>query len=279
MEKNKSSLLCIVALLCSTLLSSQTINNKGNLFLYWGYNRSSYTKSDIHFNGLDYDVTFYGVVAKDRPSPLGLTYLDITTLYVPQYNFRMGYYLNDHWSLSFGNDHMKYVVQQNQTVNMSGYIHCTSAPQYNGQYLHNMVMLKADLLIFDHTNGLNVLSLDVNYYQALYKKRKVRVDAVLGLGGCFVVTKSNVMMLNIGQDNRFHLSGYTAIGDAGFRAYNGKHLFLTAETKCGYVTLPDVLVNGSDPMRTSHNFGYIEYYGALGYRYDLLHKIIKYKAS
>lgn len=259
-------------------LEAQSLNNKGNLFVYWGYNRSQYTKSDIHFNGQDYDVTFYGVVAKDRPSPMGITYLDVTQLSVPQYNFRMGYYLNDRWSVSFGNDHMKYVVQQYQHINMSGYIQTNTAPQYNGGYVHKDMELKEDLLIFDHTNGLNVLSLDINYYQPLYQKRKLRFDATVGLGGCFVVTKSNVKMLNVGQDNRFHLAGYTAMFDGGVRCYYGKHLFLTAESKLGYVTLPDVLVNGSDPMRASHNFGYIEYYAALGYRYALLSKIRKKKA-
>ena len=26
---------------------------------------------------------------------------------IPQYNFRLGYYLNDHWNVSLGIDHMK----------------------------------------------------------------------------------------------------------------------------------------------------------------------------
>lgn len=272
-------LTCVIIVLLpkALVLNAQDMTNKGNLFVYWGYNRSCYTKSDIHFNGQEYDVTFYGVVAKDRPSPLSINYLNITQLSVPQYNFRMGYYLNNRWSLSFGNDHMKYVVQQRQHTEMSGYIQSSSEPKYNGSYLHKDVILDEDLLIFDHTNGLNVLSLDVNYYQPLLQKRKLKIEATIGLGGCFVVTKSNVKMLNIGQDNRFHLSGYTALGNFGLRTYYGKHFFFTAETKGGYVTLPDVLVNGNEPMRASHNFGYLEYYGAVGYRYALLNKIRKIK--
>jgi hypothetical protein len=34
---------------------------------------------------------------------------------IPQTNFRMGYFISDHYSLA-GVDHMKYVLTQNQTV-------------------------------------------------------------------------------------------------------------------------------------------------------------------
>ena len=36
-------------------------------YVYWGYNRSFFTNSDIHFHGNGYDITVYNVVAKDRP--------------------------------------------------------------------------------------------------------------------------------------------------------------------------------------------------------------------
>ena len=47
---------------------------KGNFFFYWGYNRSAYTNSDIHFWGDGYDFTITAVRAKDEPTTTFKTY-------------------------------------------------------------------------------------------------------------------------------------------------------------------------------------------------------------
>jgi hypothetical protein len=54
----------------------QPYSRKGQGFVYWGYNRSTYTKSDITFIGQGYNFTLHDVVAKDAPSPLGREYYD-----------------------------------------------------------------------------------------------------------------------------------------------------------------------------------------------------------
>jgi hypothetical protein len=38
---------------------------------------------------------------------------------IPQTNFRIGYFINDHYSIALGVDHMKYVAQ-NQVANITG---------------------------------------------------------------------------------------------------------------------------------------------------------------
>lgn len=51
-------------------------NFKGRLYIYWGWNRAMYTKSEIHFTGNNYDFTLHKVIAKDRQSPIeARTYL------------------------------------------------------------------------------------------------------------------------------------------------------------------------------------------------------------
>ena len=32
-------------------------SNKGKIFVYWGWNQSAYTQSDIHFKGDEYNFT------------------------------------------------------------------------------------------------------------------------------------------------------------------------------------------------------------------------------
>jgi hypothetical protein len=38
---------------------------------------------------------------------------------IPQTNFRIGYFINDHY-IALGVDHMKYVMAQNQVANITG---------------------------------------------------------------------------------------------------------------------------------------------------------------
>jgi hypothetical protein len=71
----------------------QPYSRKGQGFVYWGYNRSTYTKSDITFIGQGYNFTLHDVVAKDAPSPLGREYYDPALFSIPQFNIRGGYFL------------------------------------------------------------------------------------------------------------------------------------------------------------------------------------------
>jgi hypothetical protein len=51
---------------------------------------------------------------------------------IPQTNFRIGYFINDHYSIALGVDHMKYVMAQNQVANITGNIN-TGTP-FDGVY-------------------------------------------------------------------------------------------------------------------------------------------------
>ena len=77
---------------------AQETGLKGNVNLFWGWNRGWFTDSDIHFTGENYDFILYDVQANDRQSPIGFDpYLNPVKLTVPQTNFRVGYFLSDHY--------------------------------------------------------------------------------------------------------------------------------------------------------------------------------------
>src|SRR5688572_6486938 len=83
---------------------------QNTMYFYWGYNRSIYTKSDINFQGPGYNFIAEDVMASDRPTRDFGTYVNLTSFTVPQFNIRVGYYYVDHWDISIGYDHMKYVM-------------------------------------------------------------------------------------------------------------------------------------------------------------------------
>src|SRR5690606_34220025 len=99
------------------------VSKKGKMFISWGWNRANYSRSDIHFKGRDYNFTLKKVTATDKPTGFDpAIHFNPLKLTIPQTNFKMGYFLNDHYSISFAFDHMKYVMQQDQRVKMSGTI-------------------------------------------------------------------------------------------------------------------------------------------------------------
>jgi hypothetical protein len=247
-------------------------NNKHKIYLYWGYNRERFSTSTIQFKGPEYDMTFHNLKAKDRPSPLSTIYLNPTKMSIPQYNIRIGYYITDRMSISFGSDHMKYVVIQNQQTSLSGNIHTTENTQYNGIYNNKPIKLSDDLVRFEHTDGLNVATLEVDYAIPLIKENKFALQTLAGIGGAWVICRSDVAIFNNSINNRFHLSGKAIVGKAGFRAHFGKHFFATTETKVGCINLPDVLIHNDEPKRANHRFTFQEMYVAIGIKYNLRKK-------
>ena len=74
---------------------------KGKYYFYWGWNRGSYTNSDIHFKGTNYNFTLNNVVASDKQSKFNLnTYLNPIYATIPQFDARFGYNISEHYSVS-----------------------------------------------------------------------------------------------------------------------------------------------------------------------------------
>ncbi|MFN8322729.1 MAG: hypothetical protein U0T74_08740 [Chitinophagales bacterium] len=244
-------------------------SNKGSLYIQWGYNREYFSRSSIHFKGADYDLTFYNITAHDRPSKFTFnTYFNPVNISIPQYCFRAGYFVTGRLHFSLGIDHLKYVMDANQRAVLSGVINPAVSAKYGGSYLHDTVVVSSDLLRFEHTNGLNLVSLDVGYLLPclnIYKK-KVWLKWNFGLGGFFVITKTDVTILNDRTDNKFHLSGYCIAAHTGPRFEFWKWGFVGFEVKGGYIGLPDVLIHNEQPIRANHDFGFFEYYGLVGFQ-------------
>ena len=161
-------LILSILLLLITLPSfsqEENTNQKNTFYFYWGYNRSTYSKSNIHFKGDEYDFTIKGVRAKDRQSEFALKFLDPTKLSIPQYNYRLGYYINNDWILSLGWDHMKYVMVSEQDVTIDGNINSDYNEVYGGEYNDKAFAIDQSFLRLEHTDGLNYISpqLDRNF--------------------------------------------------------------------------------------------------------------------
>lgn len=240
------------------------------LYCYWGYNRAFFSLSDITFHGPGYRFTIYDVSARDRPSKLTANnYLNPVNITVPQYNGRLGFYIKHNVHLTLGIDHMKYVMVQNQTVKMSGIIDNSVSDTHAGVYYQQDKQLTTDFLRFEHTNGLNLVSVDGEYLLPIYHTRKdiLHIGWNFGIGGLFVITKTEVHLMGFGLDNRFHLSGLCFAAKTGPRIDLWRYFFIAFEVKGGYMDLPWVPIMNEAPDRASHHFSFLEYYGVVGLSY------------
>jgi hypothetical protein len=234
--------------------------NKGKLYVFWGWNRGWYSKSDIHFTGDNYDFTLNDVVAKDRQSPFspGL-YFSPSTVTIPQTNFRVGYFINDKYDISIAVDHMKYVMVQNQPVEITGNINDETS--YDGSYTAEDIALTQDFLIFEHTDGLNYLNAEItrnddvlDLLNLQVNKDKFQLDFLVGAGLGALMPKSNVTLWNNQRHDDFHFAGYGISAKTGLNATFFKHFFIRSEYKIGFINMPDIRTSPNPSDKASQHF-------------------------
>lgn len=235
-------------------LTTQNSNRKGQFFVYWGWNRAWYTNSDIHFTGANYDFTLQNVVAKDRQSPFNFeTYFKPVSMTIPQYNVRIGYFLKDNYSISFGTDHMKYVAQQNQIVKIDGKI-ANSGTVYDKTYTNEDITIKKGFLEFEHTDGLNYFNVDVRRYHDILNLKKINISFNEGIGLGGLLPRTDATLLAYQRNDEFHLAGYGASILASLNATFYKYFFIQAELKGGYINMPDIRTTMSEVDNAKQHF-------------------------
>ena len=238
---------------CQDILDSPK-GNKGDFYLYYGWNASSYSNSDISFNGEGYDFTLFDVVALDRPSKFrfGL-YFNPKTFTIPQYNFRVGYYITNRISLSIGVDHMKYVVTNGQSVNITGSTKdLNSTETFN--YGNEPIVIDNDFLQFEHTDGLNYVNTDVRLSQDLFAIGNVTFVGDIGGGIGFLLPRTNTQILGRERHDDFHLSGFGINGLAAMDIKFYDRFFIKTEIKGGYINMPDIRTTSDSIDRASQSF-------------------------
>jgi hypothetical protein len=245
-----------------------------HLYGGWGWNRASYTMSDIHFTGDNYDFKLLQVKAKDRQTTFSPeVYFGLKTITIPQTNFRFGYFLNEHWVISAGVDHMKYVMTKNQTVNFEGAINDTS---YNHLIAGDQIKLDENFLRYEHTDGLNYIHAEVEYFQGLLGWRKIQVNGYTGAGLGAMFPKSNVTLMHYPRHDDFHFSGYGLSAKVGIELLCWKYFFIRFDYKTGFINMPDILTrDGEVSDRASQHFFFAQRSGMFGFNLPIHSKEVK----
>lgn len=247
--------------------SNKPLTKKGSMFVFWGWNRAGLTNSDIEFSGNGYNFTLENVVAHDRPSKLSLDYINPAKVSIPQFNFRVGYFIKDNLALVLAQDHMKYVMDQDQTVAFKGNI---SDPIYAAKVVDGKVNLEdASFLTFEHTDGLNYVNLGLEKYSSLLNRKNVGILWSYGGGMGAMFPKSNIKLFGNERSDRYHIAGLGIDARTNINFIFWNHWMARVEAKAGYINMWDIKTTlNNSPDKAKQNFGFAQINFGIGYTFS-----------
>lgn len=255
-------------LLCYNTTNAQTNEKKPwfyGMYFQWGYNRESYSKSNIHFSLSNGDrFTLHRAKANDSPD-FGAILKSPGDISIPQYSYRIGFYLNPDKTraVEINFDHMKYVVTDYQKVLVTGTI--------DHQPVHgDSILNPGSFLHLEHTDGANLLH--INYVQQNTLFGTKRTDRKLltwlwKVGAGINIPRTDFTWRGERLNNKFHIAGYNTSAETAIRLYPFKKIFIEASGKAGYVNYLNALANTPTQKgnRVNHDFFYVEAIATIGF--------------
>lgn len=277
------SIALIILLTFLTIVTSHEVNaqhkrmkkkdsdSRGTLFGYWGYNRSVYTKSDIRFVGPGYDFTLAGARAHDNPSTRFNEYINPTTLTVPQFNARVGYYFKNNWALSLGYDHMKYIFADKNEVFLSGSIDpgVDEVTNWSGTYNAEPVVTDRNTFHYENSDGLNFMRLELSRTDRVLKfgpKQEFVISTNVGASLGTILSYNDFNFAGLHTYRTISFSGVGVALHASPRFEFFRHIFFQPMISAGYMKQTKVRTRPKDPSSyVKQGFGYAELSAKIGF--------------
>ena len=220
-------LLSLLAMQCLFAQDSTAAKKKkmhGTFYVTWGYQKDFYGKSDVQFkNDRDdnYDITMHQVKASDRRDMSDFFNRPLT---VPQYVFYGGYFFNNKgdWGIEGGWDHLKYIVDEGQTVHMTG--------QIRGVQYDQDTTINYNFWHYEHTNGNNYLTVSLlkRFTFINSKSGNHKLSLISKFGGGMLIPKTQSVILGNERDGPFRLAGYLFTVGGAVRYDIYRYFFLEA---------------------------------------------------
>lgn len=247
--------------------NTKTINKKGTAYISWGYNRESYSNSDIHFKNTttdNYDFVLVNAAAHDKPEfNEGLNNFLKTDLTIPQYNFHIGYLFNTKRNLGIelSWDHLKYVVNDNANMHIKG--------QIRGNEIDKDTFVTPDFIHLQHTNGNNYLMLNLVKTYPLFKNKYCTIDMLGKIGAGPLVSYTISTILGSHDSGRFRVHGYVVGSSIATRINFLKYLFLQPSFQYAFADYLSTEMGQDRVGRAVHYFTSYTFMLEGGFKFDI----------
>lgn len=236
------------------MLSSTVFATDHNRSWYvaWGYNKDYWSNSDITISqpALNNNFTVNNVSAGD--SPEWDSGIFNKNMFTPQYNIRIGHYLNPAhtWGLELSFDHAKYNTNIGQVTTVSGKI--------NGQFVNQTQVLTQQYFYYALHNGANLLMLNLVRRKPLFDSSTKNIElAAIGKlgGGVLLPHPENTIMGNTVDTGQkawpnyigwhhgwWQFGGFTIGAEAGLQLLLHQRVYIEMTDKEAYLTLSNIQV-------------------------------------
>jgi hypothetical protein len=214
------------------------------------------------------------VKSHDTPSEFSFKkYFGITNITKPQTNARIGYFFKENYTISIGLDHMKYVVNNDQFVNIDGNINIGNS-KYDGTYNAQPIQLTEDFLRLEHTDGLNYINVQLYRFDDIsswfgLSSDNLQINLTEGIGIGVLYPKTDTTLLGNERHDDFHLSGYGVSAGFGLNITFLKHFFIQADLKAGYINMSDIKTSLNPLDSASQSFLFLQNNILIGGRFRL----------
>ena len=200
------------------------------IYASWGYNGEWYTHSTIHVSqpalGNNYD--FVHVKAHDHPG--WNEGLFSKALSIPQYNYRLGFLLNEEkgWGFEINFDHTKYIFAD-QNVRLKGTLNNHPADT-------TIAFNQANGFYYYLNNGANFLLFNITKKWHLLKTRdeKVKVDFLGKFGVGPVIPHTQNSLFGMLNHQGFQFGGWNTGAEGSLRATFFRYVYLEYSNKIDY---------------------------------------------
>ena len=259
--------LIIFSLNRSIAQQNKKSSKKVTAYFSWGYNRESYSNSDIHFKNTstaNFDFVLLDAAAHDKPGFTdGLQKFLSTDLTIPQYNFHIGCLFNNKRKLGIelSWDHLKYVVNDNATMHIKG--------QINGNAIDKDTFVTPDFIHLQHTNGNNYLMLNLVKTRQLYKNKYLSFDMLGKVGAGPLVSFSISTILGDRNEGRFRIHGFVAGASLATRICFCKYLFIQPSFQYAFANYLSTELGKDAVGRATHTFSSYTFMLEGGLKFDV----------
>ncbi len=256
-----ASSIALFFILPKTSVAQVKKKRKGEFYFSWGYNTEWYTRSTVKINQPDLNnhYKFKNIKGHDHPGwDEGLFSKALT---IPQYNYRLGYFLNDKNDLGIeiNFDHTKFIFEDGQEARVKGTL--------NGRSVDSTVLFnEANGFYYYLNNGANFLLFNIvkrwNWYTD--KSKHVKIDA-LGKAGIGPVIP-HVQNSFFGEKNNpgFQFGGWNTGVEGAVRSTFYRYVYVEFAGKLDYARYSGLKIYKG---KARHAFGTAEVILSLGFTF------------
>ncbi|MGG9970647.1 hypothetical protein ACQ33O_02535 [Ferruginibacter sp. SUN002] len=253
---------------CSLYAQKKKKERKKEFYFSWGYNKEWYTKSKVKIDqpSLGNKYTFVDVIGKDHPGwneDGGIFKKELT---IPQYNYRLGLFLNKKKDLAveINFDHTKFIFAD-QRVRIKGTL--------NNAPVDSLIDFnKANGYYYYLNNGANFLLFNIVKRWHLYKNNAgtFKVDALGKVGIGPVIPHVENSFFGNTNTPHFQIGGWNTGVEAALRTTFFDYVYLEFSNKADYARYADLKIFEGT---AKHAFGTYEMILSLGVNFPVGSKV------